>query len=48
VIRPDLPPGWATDLAVLEHTGSVIEDRGDYLVVRTRGTPGTTGATSSS
>lgn len=28
-----LPPGWETDLAVLRHTGSVIEDRGDHLVV---------------
>jgi GNAT superfamily N-acetyltransferase len=40
VSRPDLPPGWATDLAVLEHTGSVIEDRGDHLVVRTPRNPG--------
>ena len=39
-MRPDLPPGWATDLAVLEHTGSVIEDRGDHLVVRTSQNPG--------
>ena len=38
--RPDLPPGWATDLAVLEHTGSVIEDRGDHLVVRSPRNPG--------
>jgi GNAT superfamily N-acetyltransferase len=30
-----LSPGWATDLAVLEHSGSVVEDRGDHLVVRT-------------
>ncbi len=28
------PPGWATDLAILEHTGSVVEDHGDHLVVR--------------
>lgn len=28
------PPGWATDLAILEHTGSVIEERTDHLVVR--------------
>lgn len=27
-------PGWATDLAILEHTGSVVEDHGDHLVVR--------------
>lgn len=26
--------GWATDLAVLELTGSVVEDRDDHLVVR--------------
>jgi GNAT superfamily N-acetyltransferase len=31
----DLPPGWATDVAVLRHSGSVVEDRGDHLVVRT-------------
>lgn len=35
----DLPPGWATDLAVLQHTGSVIEDRGDHLLVRTPDNP---------
>jgi GNAT superfamily N-acetyltransferase len=35
----DLSPGWATDLAVLEHTGSTIEDRGDHLVVRTPHNP---------
>ncbi len=28
------PPGWATDLAILEHTGSVVEDHEDHLVVR--------------
>jgi GNAT superfamily N-acetyltransferase len=28
-------PGWATDLAVLEHTGSVVEEHADHLVVRT-------------
>ena len=28
------PPGWATDLAILEHTGSAIEDHGDHVVVR--------------
>jgi GNAT superfamily N-acetyltransferase len=33
------PPGWATDLAILEHTGSVVEDRGDHLVVRTPTNP---------
>jgi len=30
----DLPPGWATDIAVLEHSGSLVEDRGDHLLVR--------------
>ncbi len=32
-------PGWATDLAVLEHSGSVVEDHGDHLVVRTPRNP---------
>lgn len=36
---PDLPPGWETDLAVLQHTGSVIEDRGDHLLVRSPNNP---------
>jgi GNAT superfamily N-acetyltransferase len=36
---PDLPPGWATDLAILEHTGSIIEDCGDHLLVRTPSNP---------
>jgi GNAT superfamily N-acetyltransferase len=36
----DLPPGWATDLAVLRHAGSAIEDRGDHLVIRTPDNPG--------
>ncbi|MEU0498885.1 GNAT family N-acetyltransferase [Mycobacterium sp. NPDC006124] len=31
--------GWATDLAVLELTGSVVEDRGDHMVVRTPANP---------
>ncbi len=35
----DLPLGWATDLAVLEHTGSLVEDHGDHLVVRTPANP---------
>jgi GNAT superfamily N-acetyltransferase len=35
----DLPPGWATDLAVLEHGGSVIEHRDDHLLVRTPENP---------
>jgi len=29
-----LPLGWATDVAVLEHMGSTVRDRGDHLVVR--------------
>ena len=35
-----LPPGWATDLAILELCGSVVEDRTDHLLVRTPGNPG--------
>lgn len=35
----DLPPGWATDLAVLGHSGSLIEDHGDHVVVRTPQNP---------
>ena len=35
----DLPPGWATDLAILEHSGSLVEDRGDHLLVRTPDNP---------
>jgi GNAT superfamily N-acetyltransferase len=38
-LPPELPPGWRTDLAVLERTGSVIEDRGDHLLVRTTQNP---------
>ncbi len=34
-----LSPGWATDLAVLELSGSTVEDRGDHLVVRTPDNP---------
>lgn len=37
---PELPPGWATDLAVLELSGSIIEDKGDHLLVRTPDNPG--------
>ncbi|HSO65218.1 MAG TPA: GNAT family N-acetyltransferase [Ornithinibacter sp.] len=33
------PAGWATDLAILEHTGSVLEDHEDHLVVRTPHNP---------
>jgi GNAT superfamily N-acetyltransferase len=36
----DMPPGWQTDLAVLDLTGSLIDDRGDHLVVRTPRNPG--------
>ena len=35
----DLPPGLATDVAVLEHSGSLVEDRGDHLIVRTPSNP---------
>jgi GNAT superfamily N-acetyltransferase len=35
----ELEVGWATDLAVLELTGSTIEDRGDHLVVRSPQNP---------
>ncbi len=33
------PPGWATDLAILEHTGSVVEEHDDHVVVRTPANP---------
>ena len=33
------PPGWATDLAILKHTGSAVEDRGDHLLIRTPDNP---------
>ena len=36
---PELPPGWATALAILRHTGSTIENRGDHLLVRTPANP---------
>lgn len=35
----DLPLGWATDLAILELTGSTVDDLGDHLVVRTPRNP---------
>ncbi len=35
----ELPPGWATDLAVLRHSGSLITDHGDHVVVRTPQNP---------
>ena len=38
-LRP-LPPGWATDLAVLELSGSRIEEHADHLLVRTPDNPG--------
>ena len=31
----DLPPGWATDLAICEHSGATVEERRDRLLVRT-------------
>lgn len=34
-----VPPGWETDLAVLRHTGSVFDDRGDHVVVRSPHNP---------
>jgi GNAT superfamily N-acetyltransferase len=37
-MRPS-PLGWATDLAILEHTGSVLEEHPDHLVVRTPDNP---------
>lgn len=37
---PGLPPGWATDLAVLELSGSRIDEHADHLVVRTPDNPG--------
>jgi len=33
------PPGWATDLAILEHTGSTVEEHPGHLVVRTPANP---------
>lgn len=35
-----MSPGWATDLAILELTGSTITDHGDHLVIRTPHNPG--------
>jgi hypothetical protein len=35
----DLPIGWATDIAVLQLTGSTVDDRGDHLVLRTPRNP---------
>ena len=35
----DFPPGWATDLAILEQSGSTIDDRRDHLVIRTPHNP---------
>lgn len=34
-----MPPGWETDLAVLRHTGSLFDDRGDHVVVRSPHNP---------
>jgi GNAT superfamily N-acetyltransferase len=36
---PDFPPGWATDLAIREHSGSTVEDRGGHLLIRTPDNP---------
>jgi GNAT superfamily N-acetyltransferase len=36
----ELPPGWVTDLAILELNGSTIEDRGDHLLIRSPHNPG--------
>lgn len=38
-LRP-LPPGWATDLAVLELSGSRVDEHADHLIVRTPDNPG--------
>ena len=38
-MRDHLPPGWATYLAIEEMSGSLVEDRGDHLVVRTPANP---------
>jgi GNAT superfamily N-acetyltransferase len=35
----DLPLGWHTDLAVRRLDGSVVEERGDHLLVRTPANP---------
>lgn len=35
----NVPLGWQTDLAVLRHYGSTIEDRGDHLLVTTPDNP---------
>ena len=35
----ELSPGWLTDLAVLELSGSTIDDRDDHLIIRTPGNP---------
>jgi GNAT superfamily N-acetyltransferase len=35
----ELGVGWATDIAVLELSGSTVEDRGDHLTVRTSRNP---------
>jgi GNAT superfamily N-acetyltransferase len=34
-----LPVGWATDLAVLEHSGSTVEEHDDHVVVRSPRNP---------
>ena len=34
-----LPLDWATDIAVLEHAGSTVEDRGDHVILGTPRNP---------
>ncbi|HEX4519884.1 MAG TPA: GNAT family N-acetyltransferase [Gaiellaceae bacterium] len=35
----ELPIAWTTDLAVREHSGSTVDDRGDHVIVRTPENP---------
>jgi GNAT superfamily N-acetyltransferase len=34
-----LPPGWVTDLAILQLSGSTVDDAGDHLVIRSPQNP---------
>lgn len=34
-----LPPGWATDIAVLELSGAIVDHRDDHLVIRSPHNP---------
>jgi GNAT superfamily N-acetyltransferase len=36
---PELGAAWATDVAILELSGSSVEDRGDHLILRSPGNP---------